>query len=469
MSELNYGGQAVMEGVMMLGPEGKTIACRKADGEIVYKTSKKKPLRMRYKAFNVPVIRGFVSFCASLVDGIQDITWSAAQAGESEEEQLSLKDMIIAIFMALILAVLVFVAVPVFFTTFLYQNDYIGNFGRSLVEGVLRVGLFLGYVIIISRMQDIQRLFAYHGAEHKTINCYEAGEALTLENIRKHSRIHTRCGTSFILMVLILMIIIFTFVGQTTALLRIAIKLALMPIVAGLAFELFRLPLRFPNNIFVRILVAPGLWMQKLTTREPDDGQIKVARAALRTVPGFEDKEPLPDGEDDAWENPDKTLVIDNIPTEDTVVVENDKKTKRAKSSRQKIKSQDGAEQDAITALEETVVVEIPAKTKKTKKTDELPVEKQEAKKADEPPVEKKQTPKADEPSIEKQETEKTNKPSAEKKENKKPAPKKTAKNTTAKDRVAKDKPAKTEEPAKTKEKAEETTKSDKPSSADPD
>ena len=136
-------------------------------------------------------------------------------------------------------------------------------------------------------MEDMHRLFAYHGAEHKTIHTSEAGEDLTVENARRHTTIHPRCGTSFLLMAMILMIIIFTFVGQTDPVHRILIKLCCMPLVAGLSFELFRLPLKFPDSFFVRILVTPGLWVQRLTTKEPDDSQLEVAIASLRAVPGF--------------------------------------------------------------------------------------------------------------------------------------------------------------------------------------
>lgn len=281
----SYGGQAVLEGVMMQGPEGKAIACRGSEGKIVLKISQKKLLKEKYPILKLPIIRGFVSFAESMVNGIQDLTWSAAQSGESEEDKLTTKEIVVAVGLAGLLAIGLFVALPVFAANFV--REIWGDFGRSLVEGLLRAGLFVGYVAAISRLDDIKRLFAYHGAEHKTIAAYEAGEVLTLENTRPKSPIHPRCGTSFILMTLILMIVIFTFVGRTGPLLRIAIKIILMPLVAGLAYELFRLPVYFPNNPLVKILVAPGLCMQRLTTREPDDAQLEVAIAAMTAVPGF--------------------------------------------------------------------------------------------------------------------------------------------------------------------------------------
>ena len=285
MTTIRYGGQAVIEGVMMSGPKGKAIAVRNEDGCLVYKIEDKKPLAEQHALFRLPVVRGVANFCASMVGGIRDLTWSAAQAGETEDEKLSAWEIFTAVLTALVFSVLVFIVFPVFLATWLHQ--YVGDFGRSLIEGLLRAGLFLGYVLAISRMNDIKRLFAYHGAEHKTINAYEAGVELTPENVRQYSRIHVRCGTSFLMMVMLLMIVFFTFVGQTDAVHRILIKIICLPLIAGLSYELFRLPLKYPNSKLVRILVAPGLAMQGLTTREPDDSQIETAIAALRAVPGF--------------------------------------------------------------------------------------------------------------------------------------------------------------------------------------
>lgn len=286
MTKPSYGGQAVIEGVMMAGPKGKAIAVRNEDGTIVYKIESRLPIGQRYPAFKLPLLRGIASFADSMISGIGDLTWSAAQTGEAEDEKLSTWQLIGTVLVSFIIAIAVFVAAPVFAATWLHP--YVGDFGRSLIEGILRAGLFLGYVLLISRMNDIQRIFAYHGAEHKTINAWEAGAPLTPASVADYSRIHTRCGTSFILMAMLLMIIVFTFVGQTTAVYRILIKIALLPLIAGLAYELFRLPLKFPASRLVRALVAPGLAMQKLTTREPDEQMLEVAIAALQAVPGFE-------------------------------------------------------------------------------------------------------------------------------------------------------------------------------------
>lgn len=289
----SYGGQAVMEGVMMQGPEGKAIACRRADGKIVLKITSKPNLRQRYPWLKLPLLRGCVSFGESLVNGMQDLTWSASQAGESEEESLGSKEIALAVVIALIATVGLFIIFPVWLCTHFYNymltvaSAETAGFLRSLLEGLLRGSIFIGYILAIRRMPDITRLFAYHGAEHKTIACLEAGEELTPANAIKHSKIHMRCGTSFLLMTMILMIVIFTFVGQTSAWYRMLIKLAMMPVVAGLGFELYRLPLYFPKSLIVRILIAPGLWMQRLTTAEPEEDQLEVAIAAMTNVPGI--------------------------------------------------------------------------------------------------------------------------------------------------------------------------------------
>ncbi|MDO4581652.1 MAG: DUF1385 domain-containing protein [Bacillota bacterium] len=317
MSNIRYGGQAVIEGVMMAGPNGKAIAVRNEDGTIVYKIDEKHLSAGAQRRRKLPFLRGIFNFGASMISGMKDLTWSAAQAGETEDEKLTTWDLVLAVFLALVLTLVFFVAVPVFAGTFLHP--YVGDFGRSLIEGILRAGLFLAYVLLISRMEDIRRIFAYHGAEHKTINAFEAGAPLTPQSVAAYSRIHTRCGTSFILMAMIVMIILFTFVGQTAAGYRIVIKIVLLPLVAGLSYELFRLPLKYPNNAFVKALVAPGLAMQRLTTREPDERQLEVAISALKAVPGFgfsyqadatRELKPADAGDDE------DTIVLDNTQLE---------------------------------------------------------------------------------------------------------------------------------------------------------
>ena len=317
-----YGGQALMEGVMMQGDGGYSMAVRTADGKIVYKNGERKTLRDKYKICRLPVIRGLVSFCSSMYFGMSTLAWSAFWAGEDEEESLSWKEIAFAIVLAIILSIGLFVVLPVFVANFAWE--YIGDFGRSLLEGCLRIGIFLIYVILIRKMPDIARVFQYHGAEHKTISTNEAGDALTPEAAKKYSTIHCRCGTSFVLMSMIMMVLVFTFIGNYDFWGRIATKIVAMPLVLGISFEVFRLPLRFPNSKIVQALVAPGLWMQKLTTMEPDEKMLEVSLTALMTVPGFPraDEYPLPDNvmsEDEykAWlEAKDKATEEENEETE---------------------------------------------------------------------------------------------------------------------------------------------------------
>ena len=282
---LLYGGQALLEGVMMQGGGAYSMAVRTPDGMIVYKNGKRKSPKDQNKIWGLPILRGLASFVSSMVVGFSSLTWSAFWAGEEEEEQLTWKEVVFAIGLAVIFSILLFVVVPVLVGSF--AVDYVGYFGRSLIEGLFRIGIFLAYLILVRKMPEIARTFQYHGAEHKTISTLEAGDPLTPESAQKFSTIHCRCGTSFILMSLILMVIVFTFVGNTTILGRIGIKIICMPVVLGIAYEVFRLPLRFPNSRLVKILIAPGLWMQKLTTNQPDNSQLEVAITALLTIPGF--------------------------------------------------------------------------------------------------------------------------------------------------------------------------------------
>ena len=280
-----YGGQALIDGVMMQGPGGYAMAVRDAKGGIVYKTGQRKMLKQKYKFFGLPIIRGLVSFVESMAVGFGALSWSAVQAGESEEEKLTWKEIVLAVLIAVALSVVIFVAVPVFLASF--ALDYVGYFGRSFIEGLLRIGLFIGYVLLIRNMEEIKRVFQCHGAEHKTINAWEAGKKLTVKNVQEFTTINARCGTSFVFMAMIMMIIVFTFIGNTTVLARIGIKVLCMPLVVGISYEIYRLPLRFPNNIIVRALTAPGLWLQRLTTNEPTDEQVEVAIGSLLMVPAF--------------------------------------------------------------------------------------------------------------------------------------------------------------------------------------
>lgn len=277
-----YGGQAVIEGVMMMGPKGYAISVRRPDQSIVTRKEGHHSIKEKWGFLKWPVVRGFVNLIEMLILGMSTITWSANQAGE-EEEELSGKEMALAIGISCVAVIGLFLVLPAWLGTWLHP--YIGDFGRSFLEGVIRIAVFLIYLLCIRRMEDILRVFQYHGAEHKTINCYEAGAPLTPESAAKYSTRHLRCGTSFVLMVMIVMIIIFTFVGQTeTVWARVLIKFLCMPFVAGLTYEFTRWSARHCENPVVRILITPGLWLQRLTTEEPDLGQLEVAIRSLKAV-----------------------------------------------------------------------------------------------------------------------------------------------------------------------------------------
>ncbi|MGI5874688.1 MAG: DUF1385 domain-containing protein [Bacillota bacterium] len=277
-----YGGQAVIEGVMMMGPEGYAISVRRPDGSIATRKERHHSIKEKWGFLKWPVIRGFVNLIEMLVLGMSTITWSANQSAE-EEEELSAKEMALSVGIAVVAVLALFLVLPTWAGTAL--RPYIGDFGRSLLEGVLRIAVFLIYLLLIRRMDDILRVFRYHGAEHKTINAYEAGAALTPEAVSAYSTRHLRCGTSFVLMVMIMMILVFTFVGQTeTTWARVLIKLVCMPFVAGLTYEFTRFSAGHCGNPIVRALITPGLWLQRLTTEEPDLDQLAVAIRSLKAV-----------------------------------------------------------------------------------------------------------------------------------------------------------------------------------------
>ena len=314
------GGQALIEGIMMRGVSTEAMAVRMKDGSIDVEQWELKARKWYEKA---PFIRGSVNFVNSLMDGYSCMMKSAEKSGMMEDDEEPTKfekwlddkfgdkltNMImgVAMFIGVVLAVVLFLFVPSYLFTLLEKlaGDTDISMWKSAFEGVLKLVLFVGYMAVVAQMKDIKRTYEYHGAEHKTIACYEAGKPLTVENIRPMTRFHPRCGTSFIIITLLVSILFYSLVPIEPAgwfgiennmlgvLLRVVIKLALLPIVVGIAYELIRLAGRYTNPV-TKVLSAPGLWMQRLTTREPDDSQIEVAIAALTPC--------LPkQGEDDNW------------------------------------------------------------------------------------------------------------------------------------------------------------------------
>lgn len=279
----SYGGMAVIEGVMMRGPENTALAVRKPDGSIQVEKEPNNDLNTRYPILKWPLIRGSYVLIESMVVGIQMLNKSANMSLEEEEEELSAREIFVTGLLAFVMAIVLFVALPTAIVHFTKQ--FIGGvLGQNLVEGIIRIIFFLAYVFAISKMHEIERVFMYHGAEHKSILAYEAGEELTVTNARKYSTMHPRCGTSFLLIVMVISILVFALLGDGNLFYRVWSRIAVFPVVAGLGYEFIRFSGKCYQQTWAKFLITPGLWLQKLTTREPDDDQIEVALAALREV-----------------------------------------------------------------------------------------------------------------------------------------------------------------------------------------
>jgi uncharacterized protein YqhQ len=294
--KIDVGGQAVIEGVMMRAPKSMTIAVRKPDGQIFTKEDVWHSISERIPFLKIPFFRGSVAILEALINGIQALTFSANQAVDEEDTPMSGWAMFFTISLSLGLALFLFVAVPhllsALLTQLLGEETGVESFLFHLIDGILKIIIFVSYVWLISLSKEIRRVFEYHGAEHKSIYTYEAGESLSVENARKYSTLHPRCGTAFILIVLIMSILFFSVVfpfvpklaGLPTILkqaIYIGFKILLMFPIAGVAYEILKFSSKRLTNPFVHTLILPGLWMQKLTTREPSDDQLEVALAAL--------------------------------------------------------------------------------------------------------------------------------------------------------------------------------------------
>ncbi|NLM39558.1 MAG: DUF1385 domain-containing protein [Firmicutes bacterium] len=268
---------------MMRGKHFTSIAVRKMNQDITVKVDALKPWSDRFPILKKPIIRGAVALIETLIIGLKSLSYSAAEYSESEEEQLTTKELVLTMAFAVLLTVGLFIILPAYVIR-LIQSAISSNFLLNLIEGLIKVSFFVAYIIGISWMKDIQRVFEYHGAEHKAINCHEAGCELTVDQVRRHSRIHARCGTNFLLIVLFTSVIVFSFFGRPPFLQRILTHLAIMPLVAGLSYEIIRQAGRDDCHPIFRWLAKPGMALQYFTTREPDDGQIEVAIRALQSV-----------------------------------------------------------------------------------------------------------------------------------------------------------------------------------------
>ncbi|MFY9195886.1 MAG: DUF1385 domain-containing protein [Bacillota bacterium] len=279
-----YGGQAVIEGVMMRGRRSIAIAVRKPDSSIVVQNKPIKMLAERYPILGLPVIRGVFAFIETLIIGFDALMFSADQAGATEEEQLKPWELTVTVIVAFALFVGLFIVLPNVVAVWVQKTVH-NRVLVNLAEGVFRIALFIAYIVAVSRINDIQRVFQYHGAEHKVIHTFEAGEQLSVENARCHTILHPRCGTAFLLIVMVTMVLIFSvFLRATNLSMRILTRLALLPIVTGISYEVIKLAGRPNPPKFIQWIIAPGLWLQKLTCKEPDDDQIEVAIRALTNV-----------------------------------------------------------------------------------------------------------------------------------------------------------------------------------------
>lgn len=311
MKSSGIGGQAVLEGVMMKNKEKYAVAVRKPNQEIVVNINEYHPIGERIPILKLPILRGVVIFVESLVVGMKTLMYSAEFAEEEEDTKETSKhtknETIASISMVLIsilLAVTIFMMLP-YVISQLLNRIIPSQTTLTVIEGVLRIGIFVGYVVIVSRNKDIKRVFMYHGAEHKTINCLENGFELTVENVQKQPKYHRRCGTSFLLIVIVVSVILFMFIRVSSPILRLGLRLLLVPVISGISYELIRIAgntegsiaeikkssaskgiqfLKIVRFLFLSILTCPGKWMQSLTTKEPEDSMIEVAIASVNAV-----------------------------------------------------------------------------------------------------------------------------------------------------------------------------------------
>jgi uncharacterized protein YqhQ len=282
------GGQAVLEGVMMRGPAHWSLAVRKPDGEIAEVNRPISSLMARHWFFRLPIVRGVIALGESLAIGFRALAISANYAAQQESDEdsevsteLTRGQLILAFAVAIVFALLLFKVTPALLTNWL-PIEHTGAF--VIVEGVIRVTIFVLYLAVISLLPDLRRVFQYHAAEHKVINAYEAGEELEPERVQRFSLIHPRCGTAFLLWVMVIAIFVFAFFGRPTWYWLIASRILLLPLIAGIAYELIRFAGKHTGNRVLMTLLAPGLWLQRLTTREPTLDQIEVSIRALREV-----------------------------------------------------------------------------------------------------------------------------------------------------------------------------------------
>ena len=300
----SIGGQALIEGIMMRGPKGNAMSVRLPDGTIETELEEYVPLKKKCKLLGIPLIRGVAGFAESMITGYKYLMKSADKAltEEEKEEDMSkldkwlndhLNEKAVAVIttissiLGVVLAMAIFLWLPIeivdLFDKYLLVNHDISKY-HSLFEGILRIIIFILYMVAVSRMSMIKRVFMYHGAEHKCINCIERGRELTVKNVMSSSRLHKRCGTSFMLFVMMVSIVLFMFIKVEDPFMRVLVRILLVPVIAGISYEIIRLAGNNSNNILVKLISAPGMWLQTLTTKEPTEDMVEVAIKSVEAV-----------------------------------------------------------------------------------------------------------------------------------------------------------------------------------------
>lgn len=295
--DMLIGGQAVIEGVMMRSLTGYSVAVRQPDGGVSIRKDKLVSITQKYPFLRIPVLRGSVVLIQSLILGMRALNYSAsvASAGEEGEEEMSNWAIAGSMGLALVLGVGLFILAPLGLTNLIrhYLLPEMGNFAYNAIDGVIRAIFFFVYVWSISLMEDIRRVFQYHGAEHKTVYTFEANEELTVENARVKSTLHPRCGTSFLMFVMAISILVFSLIPATAPFaVKFGARVVLIPLIAGLAYEIIRFSARHLTNPVCKVLIRPGLWLQRITTKEPDDKQLEIAIIALKEALLYDAVEP---------------------------------------------------------------------------------------------------------------------------------------------------------------------------------
>ncbi len=277
---LAFGGQAVIEGVMIRSKKHMVICVRQPDGEILTKTEEIKSLSERYGVLKIPFLRGIVALFETLYLGVKGLYFSANVSLEEEGEKIEPKEMAVAFVLAMALAIFLFSITPFFLTTLFKFKGLVFN----VVEGLIRIAIFLLYLVAMTFVQEFRRVFQYHGAEHATINAYEAGVELNVANAKKYSRLHPRCGTSFLFIVLLISILLFSLMPTQDFATRLSYRIILIPVIASISYEILKISDRYKKSKIMKILTIPGLGIQHLTTRKPDEDMIAVALKAVQEV-----------------------------------------------------------------------------------------------------------------------------------------------------------------------------------------